>query len=68
MQNEWLEKCEKAVENWSVNSGDTIMFHPVNFEDALFIREYMETNYSNINIFIIVKGFIYGTEIKNRGD
>jgi hypothetical protein len=67
MTNIWQEHCDKAVLE-CLNIEDTIVFHPTEFEDALFIRNYMESHYADISIFIIVQGFIYGTELKHMGN
>lgn len=63
----WKEKCDMAVLDYIPHSEDVIVFHPELFNDALFIRDYMESHYAGIDIFIICQGFIYGTELKNMG-
>jgi hypothetical protein len=35
------------------------MYHAESFEMALFIREYMTTNYPDIDIFVVCNGFGY---------
>jgi hypothetical protein len=61
-----IAQCRDAVGDWT--QGSTIVFHPEKFKEALFIREYMESFYPNIDIFIVCKGFIYGTELKDMGE
>jgi hypothetical protein len=66
--NNWQQKCEEAVKDWEIGSDKTVVFHTDFFDDALFIREYMESHYADISIFIICQGFIYGTEIRHMGN
>ena len=67
----WKAMCEGAVKKWEKYSdkkypGGYVVFHPVTFRDALSIRQYMEANYPNIDIFIIIDGFVYSTELKGK--
>jgi len=71
--NLWEEQCKKAVEGWKRSNEETdeeswLAFSPTEFEDALFIKEYMGKYYPWVNIFIVVKGFMYRSDMKGLGD
>ncbi len=61
----WLRNCEEIGKSWKLGSEESVVFRPGTFEEAVAIRDYMESNYADIEIFIEINGFIYSTEIKH---
>jgi hypothetical protein len=61
----WLEKCEEIGKSWKLGSEESVVFRAMTFEEAVAIRDYMESHYADIEIFIEINGFVYSTEIRH---
>jgi hypothetical protein len=65
LENKWKLKCDESASEYASgkikleDNEDAVLYHPETLEDAIFIREYMEKTYPEIDIAILIKGFMY---------
>ena len=68
METKWKEKCDESVSQYLADKNRTqddeaaIFYHADTLEGAIFIRGYMQETYPEIDIVVLIKGFIYNSQ------